>query len=176
MGPEMNRKRGKYSDQSIMQVVGTSWFTLLEVIPEDANVVMLGDTIKLGKDERNKVQTIIGRIGYDDLTRVAELQLDDSITQIVEEREDKFVNWLNNSTPISLRMHSLHLIKGIGPKSLKIILAERKNKPFESYADFEERTGIGNIKGLLKQRIMDELTNEDEKHHLFTRNYHKDRR
>ena len=76
--PELNKKRGKYSDAHILQVVGTSWFTLLEIVPEEHNTLQLGDTIKLGKDERNNIKTIIGRIGYDELTRVAELQLDTS--------------------------------------------------------------------------------------------------
>lgn len=176
MSPDVSRRRGKYSDAHIVQAVGTSWFTLLELIPEDPNVVMLGDRIKLGKEERNKIETIIGRIGYDDLTRVAEIQLEDTIEKIIEEEADRFVNWLNKSTPISLRLHSLHLIKGIGPKSLQKILGERKVKDFESYEDFEERTSIGNIKGLLKSRILDELTDETEKYHLFTRVYKKERR
>jgi len=176
ISPDMNRRRGKYSDAHILQVVGTSWFTLLEIIPEDPNVIMLGDAIKLGKDERNKIKTIIGRIGYDDLTRVAELQLDETIDLILEKYEEKFVTWLNKSTPISLRLHSLHLIKGIGPKSLTKILNERKVRDFESYEDFEERTGVSHIKSLIKQRILDELTDPDEKHYLFTRSYSKDRR
>lgn len=174
--PDRNRRRGRYGDSAILQVVGTSWFTLLEIIPADHNTVMLGDKIKLGKDERNQVETIIGRIAHDDLTPVGELQLDSAIETILEENSSRYVNWLNKSTPISLRLHSMHLIKGIGPKSLKVILDERKTKPFESYEEFEERTGIGNIRGLIKQRIIDELTDPTEKHFLFTRVYHKESR
>jgi putative nucleotide binding protein len=174
--PDMNRRRGKYSDETIIQVVGTAWFTLLEIIPEESNTLMLGDRIKLSKDDRDNVKTIIGRITHDDLTPVGELQLSQAIDQIMNEDEKRFVNWLNKSTPISLRLHSLHLIKGIGPKSLKIILDERKVVPFTTYEDFEERTGVSNIKGLIKQRILDEMTDETEKHHLFTRGMKKERR
>ncbi|MHA2501751.1 MAG: DUF655 domain-containing protein [Candidatus Kariarchaeaceae archaeon] len=174
ISPDRNTRRGRYGDSAILQVVGTSWFTLLEIIPEDHNTLMLGDRIKLGKDERSQVETIIGRIAHEDLTPVGELQLETAIDEILEQNSSRYVQWLNHSTPISLRLHSLHLIKGIGPKSLKKILEERKIKEFETYEEFEERTGVGNIRGLIKQRIIDELTDPMEKHQLFTRVFHKE--
>lgn len=173
--PELNRRRGKYGDEAILQVMGTSWFTLLEIIPEEYNTLMLQDVINIGKDERNNIKTIIGRISYDELTPVAELQVPIGIDNIMEQEELRFVAWLNKSSPVSLRLHSLQLIKGIGPKSLTKILEERKVVPFSSFEDFEERTGIGNIKGLMKQRILDEMSDPDEKHHLFTRGLRKER-
>ena len=165
----MNRRRDKYQDQPIVQAIGMSWFTLLEIIPNDENTIMLQDHIKLSKDERNQVKTIIGRINHGNLTNIAENQLLISIDSILDIQAKRFVSWLNQSAPISIRLHSLHLLKGIGPKSLNIILQERKLVPFTSYEDFEERTKIKDIKSLLKQRILDEITNDEEKHRLFTR-------
>ena len=89
ISPDRNRRRGRYSDTAILQIVGTSWFTLLEIIPEDHNTVMLGDRIKLGKEERSQVSTIIGRIAHDDLTPVGELQLDSAVQTILEEKSEK---------------------------------------------------------------------------------------
>jgi putative nucleotide binding protein len=82
---------------------------------------------------------------------------------------------LNQASPISIRLHSLHLLKGIGPKSLDIILKERKLVPFTSFEDFEERTKIKDITTLIKQRIIDEITSDEEKHRLFTRPMPKER-
>ena len=89
-------------------------------------------------------------MSFDDLTRVAELQFNDSFDKMIDDREAWYVNWLNKAMPISLRYHSLNLIDGIGPKYLKKILEVRKENEFLSFDDFENRTGISNIKNLIK--------------------------
>ncbi len=170
---EFNKRRDRYKDEEIIQAMGTKWYTLLEVIPEDANGLSHHDLIKLNKENRNNIKTIIGRISYDDLSPVAEKNLLTVLDTLLNDNERYFVNWLNKIGPISIRLHSLHLIKGIGPKSLGIILKERKSQPFISYMDFEERTKIKDIKELIKQRIIDEIKGEDIKHYLFTRPHGK---
>ena len=90
--PEQNRRKGKYTDETILQVMGTSWFTLLEIVPEDHNNIMLHDKILLGKDERSNIKTIIGRILFSELTPVAELQVPAAIDKILEEQETRFVS------------------------------------------------------------------------------------
>jgi putative nucleotide binding protein len=172
---DLNRRRDKYKDQPIVQVIGMSWFTLLEIIPIDENAIMLQDSIVLSKEERSHVKTIIGRIYHENLTSIAELQLPIAIDSIIEGQHKRFVSWLNQASPISIRLHSLHLLKGIGPKSLDIILKERKLVPFTSFEDFEERTKIKDITTLIKQRIIDEITSDEEKHRLFTRPMPKER-
>ncbi len=168
---EMRRRRDKYKNETIIQILGTTWFTLLEIIPEDANLVNLLDEIELSRDDDNNIKAIIGRIKFEDLTPIGELQLVTSVENILESHAVRFVKWINKAGPISLRQHSLHLIKGIGPKSLGIILEERKMTPFMSYEDFEERTKIRGIKDLIKKRILEEIENEDDTHRLFTRHY-----
>jgi putative nucleotide binding protein len=172
---DLNRRRDKYKDQPIVQAIGMSWFTLLEIIPIDENVIMLQDSIVLSKEERSQVKTIIGRINHENLTSIAELQLPIAIDSIIESQSKRFVSWLNQASPISIRLHSLHLLKGIGPKSLDIILKERKLVPFTSFEDFEERTKIKDIISLIKQRILDEIMSDEEKHRLFTRPMPKER-
>jgi putative nucleotide binding protein len=159
----------------IVQAIGTFWFTLLEIIPNDENTIMLQDEITLSKDERSQVKTIIGRIIYENLTSIAELQLPIAIDTILETQSKRFLAWLNQSSPISIRLHSLHLLKGIGPKSLNTILQERKIVPFTSYEEFEERTKVKDIKALIKQRIIDEIMSDEEKHRLFTRPVSRER-
>jgi putative nucleotide binding protein len=168
---EISTRKDKYKGQTIVQAIGTNYFSLLEFIPteEKVSTLVFLDKIELGKDERAEVETIIGRISYDKLTNVAEGQIEEAIDKILDQNQDRFVLWLNNAKAISIRLHSLQVIKGIGPKGLKMFLDARKQKEFESYDDFEERTGISDIKSLIKNRILEELKDEDEKYHLFTR-------
>lgn len=166
---DRNRRRDKYRGEPIIQALGQYWFTILEIIPEDENAIMLQDVIALSKEERNQIKTIIGRGTYENLTKIAELQLPIAIDMILEKQSKRFMSFINKASPISLRQHSLHLLKGIGPKSLTNILDERKILPFSSYEEFEERTKAKDIRGLLKERIIEEITTEDIKHRLFTR-------
>ncbi|MDH5401658.1 MAG: DUF655 domain-containing protein [Candidatus Heimdallarchaeota archaeon] len=173
--PEQNRRKDKFKDEPIVIIIGTEWFTILELVPEDPNEIMLHDEIVLNKENDSTIKAIIGRIPFDKLTSFEENQLEKAINIILDKKEKRFVTWLNQASPISIRKHSLHLIKGIGPKSLEIILNERKIMPFISFEDFNERTRIKDIKQLLVNRILDEISNEDEKHHLFTRPMKRDR-
>jgi putative nucleotide binding protein len=166
---DRNRRRDKYKGAPIIQALGHYWFTILEIIPEDDNTVLLQDVIALSKEDRNQIKTIIGRVPYENLTKISELQLPIAIDMILEKQAKRFLSFLNKASPISLRLHSLHLLKGVGPKSLKSILDERKILPFSTYDEFEERTKVKDIRGLLKDRIVEEITSDDIKHRLFTR-------
>ncbi|MCH8907511.1 MAG: DUF655 domain-containing protein [Candidatus Heimdallarchaeota archaeon] len=176
IAPDMNYRRDKYKDEVILQVLGASWFTLLEVIPEDENILNLQDTIALSKENRDQIRTIIGRLKYENLTAIGELQVPIAIDKILVDYEKRFVSFLNKASPLSLRQHSLHLLKGIGPKSLKVILNERKIVPFISFEDFEDRTTVKDIRSLLKQRVVDEVTTDTLRHRLFTRNIPTERK
>ena len=172
---EINTRKDKYKGETIVQAIGTNYFSLLEFIPTDeVTTLLFMDEISLGKDERSVVNTIIGRISFDKLTSVAESQIEEAIDHILDAKKDKFLHWLNNAPAISIRLHSYQVIKGIGPKGMKTALSERKKGVFTSYEDFEDRTSISDIRGLLKQRILDELTQENEKYHLFTRSAPKE--
>lgn len=166
---DRNRRRDKYKGEPIIQSLGQYWFTILEIIPEDDNMVMLQDVIALSKEDRNQIKTIIGRVPYENLTKISELQLPLAIEMILETQQKRFLSFLNKASPISLRLHQLHLLKGVGPKSLTSILDERKILPFSNYDEFEERTKVKDIRSLLKDRIIEEITTEEIKHRLFTR-------
>ncbi len=162
-------RKDKHKDKTIVQALGTSYLTLLELIPVNASSLTLMDELILDKEHRSNVQTIIGRISYDSLSNVAQVQLDAAISKVVEDNEERYVEWLNKAPSISIRLHSLQIIKGIGPKAMESILQARKVKKFTSFADFEERTGVKDIKELIIARIQQEITDNTERHHLFTR-------
>ncbi len=173
--PDINRRYEKYKGKLIAQAVGKTWFTLFELVIKEGYSIILQDEVNLNKDSREEVETIIGRIGYDKLTNIGTSQLEIIINKIIKEREDYFVKWFNKTPPISIRLHSLQLIKGIGPKLMQSILKEREKQPFTSFEDIQERVGISNIQNLIKQRILEEIMDPNEKHKLFTRQQ-KDKR
>ncbi len=65
-------------------------------------------------------------------------------------------------------MHSLELLPGIGKKSMWQIVNVREKKPFTSYKDIQERTGLSDIPKIVSKRVMEELSTES-KYRLFTR-------
>jgi len=114
------------------------------------------------------VDRIIGRIGYDQLTANAKAEIVPLIDELVKAQEKRFVDFFNNSQPVTPRMHSLEQLPGIGKKSMWLIVNLREKKPFASYEDFQKRTGLSDVKKILSKRVMEELSGET-KYRLFTR-------
>jgi putative nucleotide binding protein len=122
----------------------------------------------VGKDARNEVTYIIGRIGYDELTAAAKAELPGVVTKIVLNREKWFVNFFNTARAITPRLHALELVPGIGKKYMWQVINERDKKPFESFEDIHKRTELPNPVKLITKRILEELEGAS-KYRLFTR-------
>nr|MCG2895185.1 DUF655 domain-containing protein [Vulcanisaeta sp.] len=101
------------------------------------------------------------RIGYDELTSEAKNVLPEIVAKIVKSQESRFVDFFNKAGPITLKMHTLELLRGIGKKTLWQILEERKKKPFQSFEDIRSRVGIDPEK-LIVDRILRELQGADQ--------------
>ncbi|MCX8190188.1 MAG: DUF655 domain-containing protein [Candidatus Diapherotrites archaeon] len=165
--------RGKTADANA-QVLGTKYFTLLEVLPTRGLNVF--EKIYVGKDKRDAIASVKRRISYDDLSGNAKTELEAAIEKIIESDIKRFLDFFNNSAPISVRMHQLELLPGIGKKHLNQILSEREKRPFDSFEDIEKRIPLlPNPKKLIVKRIIAELTSPDEKHYIFVRPYKKKR-
>ena len=160
--------RAGYRAGALVQLVGEEFFTLLEALVKEGVVVKPHDRVYVGKEAREKITYIIGRIGYDELTAAARMELPAVIGKIVLNREKRFVNFFNTAHAITPRMHSLELIPGIGKKYMWQILNERERKLFESFEDLQKRTEIPNPVKLITKRILEELAGES-KYRLFTR-------
>ncbi len=126
-----------------------------------------GERVFIGRGFREKIDRIVRRLNYDDLTTFAKDELPKIVEKIVKERENRFVEFLNNAPPLTTKMHSLELLPRIGKKTMWLIIKEREREPFKSYEDFEKRTGISNIVGILTERILTELKG-NERYYLFT--------
>ena len=164
-----NGKPGEARKQPIAQVVGESYFTLLELVLLPGKEVSPQDRVFIGKGERESVDQIRGRINYIQLTNVAQAELPKIVSQIVKEREAEFVAFVNKAGPINIRAHALELLPGIGKKHLEEILKQRESKPFESFADVAARvTHLGDPVEIFVNRVLEELKDE-QKYYLFTR-------
>jgi len=160
--------RAGYRAGALVQLVGEDFFTLLEALVKEGVTLKPHDRVYVGKEAREEITYIIGRIGYDELTAAAKAELPAVISRIVLNRERWFVNFFNTAQAITPRMHALELIPGIGKKYMWQVIREREKKPFESFEDLQRRTQIPNPVKLLTKRILEELAGES-KYRLFTR-------
>jgi putative nucleotide binding protein len=163
--PGTNRR---YRAGALVQVVGEEYFTLLEAIVKETVTVRSSDRVYVGKEARKKITYIIGRIGYEELTSTAKMELPDVIEKIVLKHEDWFVSFFNTAQAITPRMHSLELLPGVGKKYMWQIINEREREPFKSFEDLQQRANIPNPAKLIAKRIIEELSGES-KYRLFTR-------
>ena len=163
-GLKLKRRAG-----AVVQLVGEEHFTLLEAVVREGVVLKPADRIYIGRNSREEILYIIGRVSYEELTANAKMELEGVIEKIVSSREAYFVNFFNTSKPVTPRMHSLELIPGIGKKYMWKIIEERGKKPFESFQDLQRRTGVPNPVKLIVKRIIEELSSSDCKYRLFTR-------
>jgi len=151
-----------------VQVVGETYFTLLEAEVRPGSQVNLHERVYIGKDRREKINRIIGRIGYDDLTANAKAEVLSVLEELIGHQEQRFVAFFNNSQAITPRMHALELLPGIGKKSMWQIINARERKPFTSFKDIQERTSVGDPMKVIAKRILDELSG-GEKYRIFSR-------
>ncbi len=151
-----------------VQIMGEEHFTLLEAELKVGASVVVHERIYIGRDRREKVDRILSRISYDQLTANSKAELVPLVEELVKSHETQFIDFFNRSQPVTPRMHSLELLPGIGKKSMWTIVNLRERKPFTSYQDLKQRTGLTDIPKTLAKRIMEELSTET-KYRLFTR-------
>ncbi len=163
-------ERPMHQKTSIAQAIGKENFTLLELVPKKDVHVQPYEEVYIGDGKREKIHHVNGRIGVEKLTETAKSELDHVVEQLVEEQEDRFVDFFNDAQPMSTRMHALELLPGVGKKHMREIVEERRADDFESFEDLNERVKLmPDPKELMVNRVMSELRGE-EKHNLFVDN------
>ncbi|MCX6798834.1 MAG: DUF655 domain-containing protein [Candidatus Diapherotrites archaeon] len=163
-------KSTSYKAEPIAQVLGSQFFTLLEVTPKAGVELKIMDSVYVGKDVRDKIEFIKRRINSEDLTSTAAAELEKAIEKIVLENKPRFLEIFNTGGPISLKRHQLELLPGMGKKHVQDILDERRKKPFESFEELAARVRLlpDPVKTIVK-RIELELHEKDLTHYLFAR-------
>lgn len=151
----------------IVQALGKNHMILLELVPKKEIRLQPNEEVYIGDGKRDKIHHINGRLSPNRLTSTAKAELEFVIKDIVTKDEKRFIEFFNKAQPLSTRMHSIELIPGMGKKRMWEILDERRDKPFESFAEFKKRVKmLPDPKRAIVKRIIDEITTE-QKHYLF---------
>jgi putative nucleotide binding protein len=160
--------RTQYHGRPVIQMVGETYFTLLEAVPRADASFNIGERIYVGKKGRTKIEHILGRIAYQELTSAAKAELQAAVETIIRANPGPFISFFNVSQSVTPRMHSMELIPGIGKRLMWQILDRRERVPFDSFEDIQNSVNITDPVRLLARRVLKELS-EDEKYMLFTR-------
>lgn len=171
--PDERDRRGP-----VAYAVGEDDFVLLELIPKEGTNLLVGDRVYVGDDEeREKIERVRGRVGFEEMTHNAQNELSFVLEEIVERDPDRFLQVYNEGGPISTRMHSLELLPGLGKKLMKGILDERRKEKFDDFEDLEDRVpSLHKPAKILAKRIETEIRDETEKYHIYARPPQRDDR
>ncbi len=159
--------RPQYEKEPLAYVLGVETFQLSEVVVDEDAGVSIGDRISLLE---NSAVERVRKVDYDDLPGGAQSELEYAVSDLVETEEGRFVDFYNDAQPITLRLHQLDLLPGIGKKIRNGVLDGRKRQPFESFDDLEARVdGLHNPQDVLVERVLEELREDDLKYRTFVR-------
>ena len=146
----------------IVIALGEERLTLLEILAIDDSTFDIGEKIYIGKEGRTKVQSVLGKLDYEQITSTAQSELENVVNKIVTHNEQKYVDYINNAQPLTPRKHSLELIPGIGKTYLKLIIEQINKQKFVNYEDMEDRAGLKEPVKHLSKRILEEIAGETQ--------------
>ncbi|MEE0925672.1 MAG: DUF655 domain-containing protein [Methanobrevibacter sp.] len=170
----VNPDRPTTRGMPIAQTIGVDKFTLIEVTPKDGIDLEIHDKVYIGPGKRDKVNRVKGLLDFEKLTATSRIELEYAIKDIIKGKEDEYVKFFNEIDPLSIKLHKLELIPGIGKKHMNMILEEREKEPFKSFDDLKTRVPLlGDPVELLAKRVVLELDTTQvkrgkKKYYLFT--------
>ena len=156
--------RPQYEKEPLAYTVDPEAFRLYEVTLADSDV-SIGDRLDVYNGD---LVPRASEIDHEELPSGAQSELEYVIEDIVEANQSEYVDIYNEAGPITLRLHQLNQLPGIGEKLRNDILDERKRRPFESFEDIDDRIdGLHSPQEVLVERIVEELTADDLKYRMF---------
>ena len=156
-------RKSQFSDEVIVQAIGETLFTLLELSPKPDVQLKIGDRVYIGEGKRDEIQFIKRAIWPEKLTQDAKDELEYVLVDLIKNREDEFVSFFNNAGGITIRRHALELIPGIGKKYLKDLLNARDDMFFKSFEDIAQRCPfLSNPAKALTERVIQEMNNQSD--------------
>ena len=144
----------------MVDAIGEERLTLLELLAMENQSFDLGERVKIGKEGREKIVSVLGKLTYEELTPEAKVSLPVVVESVVKENEAKYVAYFNELQPLTPRLHGLELIPGIGKTFMKEIVEMRTKQPFASFSDIQERVGLRDPAKMIAKRIVEELAGE----------------
>jgi putative nucleotide binding protein len=171
MHGHLNEDKPSWAKTPIAQVLTFPDFVLYEVkINKNSNLkVQEQETYEVFLNE-DKLRDVLNKIDYNDLTSTSKALILPILEKGVLNFEEEFINFFNNSTSITPRMHALKLLPGIGQKHMWEILEIRERQKFVTFQDISDRTSISSPAKLIAQRIIKELQ-RDVKYYLFSKTH-----
>ena len=156
--------RPGYQKSPLAYGLGVESFLLYEcALAADADL-SVSDRIDLDGEVVSRYR----EVSFDDLTRNAAAEIEYAVEAIVDADERRFVDFYNEAGPITLRLHQLNLLPGIGKKLRNNVLDERKRGPFESFEAVSERvSGLHRPREVITERIVEEIREDDLKYRTF---------
>ncbi len=159
--------RPSHRKTAIAQALGKTHLSLLELVPKEGVFLQPLEEVYIGGGLREKVHHILGRIDVSKLTATARTELEFVLKDLVKKDEKRFVQFFNMAQPLTMRMHQLELLPGIGKKCMWEVLEARSVRHFSSYADIKERVKLlPDPEKLVVRRLLSEIEG-NEKHKLF---------
>jgi len=155
-------------DGIIVTALGEDRLTILELLGMPNSTFEIGERVYIGKEGRNKILSVLGRLEYNDISAAAQSELIGVVEKIVAQNEQRFVDYLNNAQPLTPRIHALELIPGIGKTYMRKMLEEREKKKFTDFKDLQDRVGLKEPVKQIAKRILEEITGETRMN-LFVR-------
>ena len=146
----------------IITALGEERLTLLEILGAEDSIFDIGEKIYIGKEGRTKVQSVLGKLDYKQISGSSQSEIDNVVKTIVTNNEERFVDYINNAQPLTPRKHSLELIPGIGKTYLKLIIEQINKQKFLNYKGMEERAGLKEPVNHLSKRIIEEISGETQ--------------
>ena len=159
--------RARYEQEPLVHALGVQDFRLYEIVlvPDD-DAPSIGDHVTL-RPPTPPVDEF-REIGYGDLSSGAQAELAYAVEDLIDADEQRFVSFFSEAQPITLRLHQLDLLPGIGDKLRDEIIDTRRRGPFTDFTDLEDRIdGLHDPRSILVDRILEEIENEDVKYQLF---------
>ncbi|HLC81764.1 MAG TPA: DUF655 domain-containing protein [Candidatus Nanoarchaeia archaeon] len=151
----------------VAQAIGKTHLSLLELIPKRDVHLQPHQEVYIGDGKREEIHHIKGRITVDKLTSTAKNELQHAVEKLVEGNEQRFIDFFNKAQPLSMRMHQLELLPGLGKKHMWEILEARKVKLFEGFEDLKSRVKLlPDPRLAVVKRIISELEGH-EKYRIF---------
>jgi putative nucleotide binding protein len=144
----------------MVEAIGEERLTLLELLGMENQNFDLGERVKIGKEGREKIVSVLGKLTYEELTSEAKASLPAVVESVVKDNEVKYVAYFNDLQPLTPRLHGLELIPGIGKTFMKEIVGTREKRPFVGFSDIQERVGLRDPAKMIARRIVVELAGE----------------
>jgi putative nucleotide binding protein len=144
----------------LVQAIGEERLTLLELLAMENQDFEVGEKVKIGKEGREKIVSVLGKLEYEELSPESKASLSTVVEGLVKGDEAKYVACFNDLQPLTPRLHGLELIPGIGKTFMKEIVEMREKQAFTSFEDVQKRVGLREPAKMIAKRIVEELSGE----------------